>query len=94
MPVFQKMSKEPDLSTTPWKNGIWASKITAFMLVEVNGEKIQCLNVASLDFPEMEPVFSGDWKFGDFGAAREEVRKASGVDRYNIMVFLVILFLI
>ena len=43
----------------------------------------------SLDYPDMDPVGTdGSITYGDFGPAREEVQKASGLDckNYNIEI--------
>ena len=45
--------------------------------------------LVSLDYPDMDPVGTdGSITYGDFGPAREEVQKASGLDckNYNIEI--------
>lgn len=70
---------------TPWKNGNYLNDDDMSMIMKVNGKQVSYGSIVSLDYPDMEPWFEGKWTFGDFGEARQEVKKvADGIKNYNI----------
>ena len=74
------MSETPK---TPWKDGIYANDQNIASFVRVTGEKVEMFPPAFLDFPDMEPMGSGTWTFGDFEPAHEDVQKVSGGIKNN-----------
>lgn len=75
------MSETPK---TPWKDGIYANDQNIGSFVKVTGEKVEMFPPAFLDFPDMEPVGTGTWTFGDFEPAHEDVQKVTGVKNNNV----------
>ena len=69
-----------------WQKGTWYNSSTPFLLYFVEDEKVEVKPIICLDFPEvavknLRP--GSNWEFGDFGPARKEIVKATGVENYN-----------
>ena len=76
--------KEP--VQTQWKNGYWYNKDTVTFYIKVDGEKAEMRNIIDFDFPELKPMSTGEWKFGDFGPAKTEVAEMCGIKNYNVQI--------
>ena len=68
---------------TPWKNGLYASDANRGLYLRLNGQKVDMLTTAILDFPDTEPSGEGTCTFGDFDPTHEEVQKVSGGVKNN-----------
>ena len=84
--MFEVYKNQPTKTKTPWKDGYWYNKNTATMYLYVNGEKTELRYMIDFEFPDMIPIFTKSWKYGDFGIAKPEVAEVSGIRNYNMEV--------
>ena len=43
-------------------------------------------NIIDFDFPDLKPMSTQAWKYGDFGPAKSEVVEMSGIQNYNVEI--------
>ena len=43
-------------------------------------------NIIDFDYPELKPVSTQKWKYGDYGPAKSEVAEMTGIQNYNIEI--------
>ena len=89
--MFEDKSKDaspqkPTKPQTPWKDGYWYNKNTATMYSYVNGDKTELRYMIDFEFPDMTPISTKSWKYGDFGPANTEVAEVSGIRNYNMEI--------
>ena len=70
----------------PWKNGIWANLAQLSGLYKIQDSQMDFVQFMYFDYPDISPLMSGTWNFGDFGEAKNEVKVASGVENYNLEI--------
>lgn len=79
------------VNSLPWKDGYYKMTDNNNCVFLVNGETVNDENLtgetdafsSEEDASGKKPSF-GTWKFGDFGEANSEVRKATGKQNYNV----------
>ena len=72
--------------STPWKNGFWYNKDFSTQYYMIDGEKSELYNLICLDHPDSKPMFTDTWKSGDFGPAKPQVAKITGIQNCNIEI--------
>ena len=75
----------------PWKNGYWSDVKEKNNLTFVDGENVENINHAYIDYPELKPETTieakkGTWTYGDFGPAPAEIVELAGLPNFNIQV--------
>lgn len=70
--------------TTPWKNGIYSNAKKAGTLLKLEGSEAAMHYNFILDYPDVDPIIKGEWNFGDFGPAKDEIKCAAGKENFNI----------
>ena len=71
---------------TPWKDGYWYNKNAATMYFYVKGERTELRYMIDFDYPDMTPLSTKTWSYGDFGPARTDVAESSGITNYNLEI--------
>ena len=54
--------------------------------IKVDEEKAEMRNIIDFDFPDLKPMSTQAWKYGDYGPAKSEVAEMSGIQNYNIEI--------
>ena len=70
--------------STPWKSGTWYNEDFSTQLTIIDGEKMEMINVISLDYPDAKTMMTGVWTHGDFGPANPKIVEKTGIQNYNI----------
>ena len=81
-----------ETTTPPWRNGFWFNEKMPCTIVIVDGERMGFNNMIGLDFPDIEGSVEMVGKFGEFGAAKEQISAATGAkvmlirrNRFNLL---------
>ena len=71
----------------PWQDGLYIMKGMPTMVFTVKGEDVQFeALVGRTSNHDNDPNYKGSFKFGAFGAAKEEVAKEAGKSDYNVQI--------
>jgi len=72
--------------TQPWKDGIWSIKDKGSFLIVINGTQYEYKGMIHLDNPKSKSHMGGTVVSGDFGETPENIRKLTGVEKYNVQL--------
>ena len=70
--------------TKPWRSGVWLAQDKLTYLIVISGDVYKYKGLIHLDYPDSKSQLQGTLTEGDFGEAPENIRSASGMERFNL----------
>ena len=73
----------------PWRDGLYYSKKSPFMVIEVRGNSCYDRNLVELDYIDVESKgINKIWTFGKYRETAKDIEEITGAKYYNLEIFI------